>query len=175
MIADNAKVGSSAIARAIVEAYYPDLFNRVIDADATWWHQLAPKTAAPDRPVYVLIRDPVERFRSAMTQYRLADAGATLARLEAGDPLALDQHFAPQSPFARTGLETHTYRYPDELRRFAAATGLRWPLAQINLTRRPKPDLLPAQEERVRRYYAADVTLWDSVLASPILSNDDRN
>lgn len=75
-VAFNANAGSSSLARAIIQAHYPKqehlirtaAFPAGMDASKRQWHWLCPGTRAPDKPVVLLVRDPVERFRSACQQ-----------------------------------------------------------------------------------------------------------
>ena len=176
LLAFNAKCGTSALVREIVRTYYPET-EAIIqgasypdgkNADTTQHHQWLPGRMNPDRPVVQVVRDPVERFRSAMFQVGLSDATAVLDELRDergnvgkgshGVTLSENIHFLPQSRF--TGDITF---FP--LRRIedaAAALGLRTPLLRLNESQR-KPELTADQVDRVRAWYAADVELWDRV------------
>lgn len=78
-VALNAKVGSSTLARAIIRQFCPKndwlistaAFPAGVDETQRQWHRLCPGTCKPSKPVVLLVRDPVERFLSAMQQVGL--------------------------------------------------------------------------------------------------------
>ena len=94
LMALNAKVGTSTFARAIIKKYYPDIdlditsahYPEGENADTKQWQMKVPYRNNPDRPVVCLIREPVDRFCSAMAQIGLDDVDAAITELltEAG-------------------------------------------------------------------------------------------
>ena len=78
-IALNAKVASSSMARAIISQFQPRedwlirtaAFPDGVTADDRQWHWLAKGSLTPANPVVLLVRDPVDRFISAMQQVGL--------------------------------------------------------------------------------------------------------
>lgn len=78
-VALNAKVGSSSMARAIIRQFNArnDWLIRTAAYPAgkgestRLWHWMCPGEKAPTKPVLLLVRDPVERFVSAMQQLGL--------------------------------------------------------------------------------------------------------
>jgi len=173
----NAKCCTTALCREIIRTYYPDLeefiqaasYPEGVTVDTARHHRWVPQRINPDRPVVVLLRDPAERFRSAMAEVGLDDVDAVLAELaaESGDYgrgpagrlLAANVHFLPQTRFE--GDITY-YTEPDEA---AAALGVQVPLPTANESSQ-KPTLTPSQEHAVREWYANDQTLWDSLTSA---------
>ncbi len=97
----------------------------------------------------VVVRNPVERFRSMVAKH-----DETLE-----DQLATPLYEAlPQLPF------TIYFRFEDQLQACASWLGITQTLAQLDPTEpSAKPDLTPEQEARVREIYAADIGLWESL------------
>ena len=97
----------------------------------------------------VIVRNPVERFRSMVAKHDL-----TLnEQLESPmyGPL-------PQLPF------TVYFCFEDQLQECADWLGITVPLPHLDATEPAnKPILTPEQESRVREIYAADIALWESL------------
>jgi len=138
--------GSHSLAAAALTAWYPD-------APPSEGHpaQSLPLVLEwPDCPTGLIVRNPIERFRS-MCAHR--------------PERTLDEHLAepfygplPQGNFVRY------FRFEDELDAAAEWLGLPTPLPQEDATDPAlKPTLTPEQEARVREIYAADLALWESL------------
>lgn len=185
LFALNLKVATSSFTRAIISRYYPDLELRItsahypegLTANNQSWQNIVPYRTTADRPVVCLVRDPVERFRSAMAQMQLTDVDAAITELQteagaygavyntAGNvvrKLVENPHFTAQSLF--TGNPIDRYRFPDQIEAAAAALDLPFPLPSINeMDSGLKPTLTETQVAAVREFYAADVALWESL------------
>jgi hypothetical protein len=175
-VAFNAKVASSTLARAIIAAFYPEQ-EQVLQTgaypegkgpDNVQTHWLCPKEPEPSKPVVLVVREPVARFRSAMAQTNLIDVDAALDALEQDGSVRFPRrernlrqnfHFRHQHALLQGGT---AFRLED-LEAAAAFIGLSLPLPQINEAVRPKPDLTPEQEARVLAYYADDAALYASL------------
>lgn len=78
-VALNAKVGSSSMARAIIEQFYPrqDWLIRTAaypagkSPETEQWHWMCSGSPTPTNPVVLLVRDPVARFVSACQQINI--------------------------------------------------------------------------------------------------------
>ena len=78
-VALNAKVGSSSMARAIIEQFYPrqDWLIRTAaypegkSPETEQWHWMCSGSPTPTKPVVLLVRDPVDRFVSACQQVNI--------------------------------------------------------------------------------------------------------
>jgi hypothetical protein len=163
-IAFNRKVGSSAIALA--------LFNRLPENEKptiafaqdgkeenrAGWQAVAPKIKDP-ATVLLLVRDPIERFRSACAQIRRTDVDYILTAMEGGD--LVNPHFLPQSQLMIN--TTKLYRFPDDLEALATEAGLSWPLPTINESEGTKPILTEEQTTRLHAVYADDIALYESI------------
>jgi hypothetical protein len=175
-VAFNAKAASSTLARAIIAAHHPEQEHLIQTAaypegkgpDVSQVHWLCPKEREPSKPIVLIVREPVARFRAAMAQVGLTDVDAALDALEQDGEiqfprrsrkLRADSHFRNQHELLRGGT---AYRLED-LDEAATFIGLTLPLPTINEASRPKPDLTPEQEARVLAYYAADAALYASL------------
>ena len=179
LMALNAKVGTSTFARAIIKKYYPEIDDEILSAhypegesaDTRQWQMRLPYRINPDKPVVCLIRDPVERFRSAMAQVALNDVDAAINELntESGiygrnntGKLVENVHFVKQSTIK--GSPIYYFRFPDQVDEAAAFLGLDLQLVIINEnTRNDKPEVNETQAEAIRQFYIEDYNLWKSL------------
>lgn len=167
----NAKAGSSSLVREIIRRYYPEHESGLTFDGNVRHHGCVEKLSEPDRPVVVVLRDPVQRFLSAMVQTGLDDVAAVMEELqtdagrvesrEGGGLLSEDVHFLPQSRF--TG--ELKYFPIDRIGEAAAELGVRRPLRLNASDPSRRPAITQAQADAVRDYYAADVDLWQQVTA----------
>jgi hypothetical protein len=173
----NAKCGSSSLCRRIIVTYYPEIESKLqrahypagFDADKIQPHNFVPDTSRPDRPVAMLVREPLDRFLSGVA-YLNIDLEAAIDSLFNGTPTQASRsnrqltihvnrniHFAKQSemPYG----ETHLFRFPDHIQDIAALLGI-GPVPQLNITPKPKPSVTDEQRNAILGYYAADVELY---------------
>ena len=100
--------------------------------------------------VAIIVRNPIERFRSMVAHRPERTLEEHLANPVYG-PL-------PHGNFVRY------FRFENELDAAAEWLGLPTPLPQEDATDPAlKPSLTPEQEARVREIYAADIALWESL------------
>lgn len=78
-VALNAKVASSSIAKAIVHQFYPIGLKIVTIKKDKQYHYLCPGSHIPDKPIVLLIRDPLERFLSACSELKITQEEVGLA------------------------------------------------------------------------------------------------
>lgn len=156
-----------SLAKAIVQKYYPELMAGVNTAlpleqrflDDALWLSLAPQTETPDTPVMLLVRDPIDRFLSAMAMMPHLNVDDTILELRQYGPLAKDPHFARQSDFSASKF----YQFPDQIEQLCNDAGLPCPLPVINEGVNEKPQLSDSQRRALEGYYAADIKLFSSV------------
>jgi hypothetical protein len=172
-LAFNAKAASSLLACALVRRYHPAQRQRLESAlmpagytpdNHPYQHWACPRTHRPDAPVHLLVRDPVERFASAMAQMRRVDGDAVLDELEAGGPLARNSHFHHQIACTGHGQVTYLYRMPEHMDALAEALDIDLAdLPPINAAAGPKPTFTQSQTRRITDYYADDLALYQSI------------
>ena len=190
-IAQIGKVGSSSLARAIIASFPADINPRVPDyealitdpntqypigvtADNNFWQRTVPNTSTPTKPVFMFVREPVQRFLSAMAQCNLIDIDAALAGYTGDTDLvnetgasispASNFHFMPQLQYAQSGQQTKLYQFPGQITQFCSDVGMEI-LPLVNPARNPKPVPTDAQTASIQAAYAADVALYNSISA----------
>lgn len=178
-VAHNPKVASSSISRAIIRDFWPTEEQRIQTAaypagkgpDTIQVHFLCPKEREATKPIVLIVREPIARFRSAMAQMTLTDVEAVLTALETRAEvqmprrlivLADNEHFKLQCELAQPS--ARVFRLED-LDLAATYIGLTLPLPVINEAVREKPTLTSEQEARVLAYYAQDKALYDAIPA----------
>jgi hypothetical protein len=98
----------------------------------------------------VIVRNPIERFRSMCARH----TGKTVE-----DHLVVPQY----GPMQTDGCSTF-FRFEDQLEAAAEWLGLSLPILHLDAAGEGhKPTLTPEQEARVREIYAADIALWESL------------
>jgi len=164
----NFKAASSSLVRAIVTAHYPDVEDNLTNnstypagqsVDTVRWHAQLPKVTEPDGGVVLVVRDPVERFRSACAETNVTDVDAELVKIQTQD--RYNNHFWPTSRLIVDGCKL--YRFDQDLDEAAMALGLSLPLPNIAGTNPPKPDLTDEQLAAVQLIYADDIALYESI------------
>lgn len=189
-VALNTKVGSSTFAQAILQAYYPEMWSKIVNAayppgkgpEDIRWHSRCERELDATKPVVLPVREPVSRFMSACAQSNLGqeDMNAVLDSLESGTILQRtrpinvkeNEHFRFQYLLQQN--ETHLFKFPDHLEELANLVGLEWPLPKVNERGlRREPTLLSSQLLRVEEYYARDIELFNSITKPDTVVNVD--
>jgi hypothetical protein len=109
----------------------------------------------PQQPVACMVRDPIERFRSACARRgKTAAEGLTL--------LGTDVHFWPLKDMGLLAEEVTHFRFPAQIDECATWLGLPTPVPALNAEPdEGKPTLTPQQLAAVKLAYADDIALWD--------------
>jgi len=189
LLAFNAKWCTSSFARAIIKSHHPDVEEYIQtklhlpegrDVETEQHHSLVPKRFNPDRPVALLVREPVSRFKSALSFMHLEnevdkvldaiineDTQTVLNGVgipsNARFPLVANIHLRHQYRLLHDVNEAQLFRMPDQIDECAEWLGLETPLVRINESRFPKPELTEDQIDRVKLYYKKDIELWESI------------
>lgn len=130
-VALNAKVGSSSMARAIIKQFYPEQNKLIRDASYPQgqsehdrlWHWMCKGKYKPDKPVVLLVRDPVDRFISACQQIGIQQKDvdmaidslindSSLVRGFSGDQNSLPPSFLTKRTRRETLLRFHGIKTP---------------------------------------------------------------
>lgn len=180
-VALNPKVGSSSFARAIIQQYYPKIEHLILTASypqnsgplIRQWHWMCPGSKEAIKPVVLMVRDPVERFISAMQQVNLDtnDVNRVLENLLENKPfvkkierdLKDNVHFQFQSNLIHSYLTTYCFKFPDHLETVLEFLDIKVPLLKLNEANNTKPVLTTDQENLVKQYYNKDQLLFDSI------------
>jgi hypothetical protein len=108
-----------------------------------------------------LVRDPVERFRSACARQNVTPE-VGLSRV------TVDVHFWPLQLIGVIHPNVTHFRFPDQIDACAEWLGLETPVPQLNEEADENKPVLTAEEEAaVRAAYAADIALWESLQPQP--------
>ena len=78
-VALNAKVGSSTMARLIIKQFYPKEHQKInyarfpngITENQKQWHWMCPGSPTPDKPIVLMVRNPIDRFLTACQQINI--------------------------------------------------------------------------------------------------------
>lgn len=151
----------------------PESFQKMFKTDyaesKNFWQTVCKRTFKPELPVLLAVREPITRFASTVAYLNLSVEQAINA-LENGNEVVVDKlpmalskntHFLPQSIYNTEG--TKCYKFPEQLEQMCKDAGLDWPLPKINEGKNNKPILTPEQIERVKKFYAEDVKLYESL------------
>lgn len=142
-----------SIAQAVMQTYYP-LFCKEIFT-AVDYLNICPVTDTPANPIYMLVRDPIDRFLSAVAVLNM-DVDIAIAGL--GNGLELNEHFIPQASYQ----VTKSFQYPAQIADFCTAIGVA-SLPTVNETLSPKSSLTIDQANALQAFYAADIALYNNL------------
>lgn len=114
-------------------------------------------TGTLGRSIAVMVRDPVERFRSACArQSKSADEGLLLQDK--------DVHFWSLESMGLLGNDFVHFKFPQNLQECASWLGISNEILQLNSeTESKKPILSSEENQKVCEAYAADIQLWRSL------------
>jgi len=171
------KVGTSTLSRTIIEQEQPDSLDVLLNG--TRWgtgnsfeqgynHRFVKMADAAGKELLFPVRDPVERFRSAVVQLwkggPLADASVD-GLIDAAEAGSNNPHLRPQSWFLGQYSDAASialYRFPTDFDQLALDAGLTLPLPVVNESE-TKPTLTSGQQARVEAIYADDIALFGGI------------
>lgn len=164
------KSGTSSISEAIRKAGLagpPPVFVGASRAGLPGY-QMAGKTVSGDDigEAVILVRDPIERFRSAFAQSEQEtgrSVGEVLDSLET-DVLGDNGHYTPTHWWLLDNGANYLYRFPEHLNSLGKLCGVEWP---TNNVKEPgqKPSLTETERDRVKQIYLKDYLLWEAATA----------
>ena len=181
-VALNAKAGSTSIVKRLIDEFAPEWEQRIRTAHYPTGmgpadmplHSFMPSTKTPEKPVVLMVREPLSRFLSGVAYLQIDvdqainslihnDAIIATGRRGAKRSIILSRniHFLRQSdmPYG----ETHLFRFPEHISELAALLNIE-PVPTLNMTPRPKPQITDEQRNAILDYYASDVVLYNSIL-----------
>jgi hypothetical protein len=175
------KSGCSTISRAVIKAFQTEEELLITTAsypvgknsDNSMWQGFVKREKYPSKPILAMIRNPLERFRSAMAQFHTVDVNAVIDSLINGSKFvsgtvkareinaSINLHFKPQILWV--DVNTKLYKFPEHINEASAEIGFILPLPQINAASYPKPTLTAEQTAVLEGYYAEDIALFNSI------------
>jgi hypothetical protein len=182
------KSGCSTLSRCVIKAFQPTEESLIENADFpegknannSMWQTYVLREKYPSKPILAMIRDPVERFRSAVSQFKTNDVDSIINSLinntafDSGGKrrkqiiASKNRHFMPQILWV--DVNTKLYKFPEHINEAAAEIGFILPLPQINAASYPKPTLTAEQTAVLEEYYAEDIALFESIVSPGIIT-----
>lgn len=156
----NRKVASCAVGRAACFAHHPEIVAKVTipEGAATpvfFWLGCLPLTDTETHPPVALLRDPIERFKSAC-KYGNLTAAQGIKIMQRKD----SSHFQEQNLILVKG--TALYLMERDFDEFISLLGLSSTIEQVNPSSGSMA-LTNEEEELVRDFYAKDIEIYNSV------------
>lgn len=145
------------------------MFRTDFENSKTFWQNVCLRSEKPDKKVLLAVREPVTRFASTCA-YMQKDVEQVLQALETRSKMVLETlecfvyrntHFLPQHIYMEG--DAKAYKFPEHLKQMCHDAGLDYPLKKINEGKYEKPLLTQEQIERVKKVYAEDVKLYESL------------
>jgi hypothetical protein len=182
------KSGCSTISRAVIKAFQTEEELLITtasypvgkNADNSMWQGFVKRERYPSKSILAMIRNPIERFRSAIAQFHAVDVNAVIDSLINGSKFvsgtarareinaSTNAHFKPQILWVDAN--TKLYKFPDHINEAAVEIGFTLPLPQINVASFTKPTLDEQQTAILESYYAEDIVLFNSITSPGIIS-----
>jgi len=182
------KSGCSTISRAVIKAFQTEEELLITSAsypvgknpDNSMWQGFVKREKYPSKPILAMIRNPIERFRSAMAQFHALDVNTVIDSLINGSKFVsgtvrareinarTNAHFKPQILWVDAS--TKLYKFPEHVNEAAVEIGFILPLPQINAAHFTKPTLNEQQTAILEAYYAEDIVLFNSITSPGIIS-----
>ena len=155
--------GAKAIGKAILDQYYPDNIPVVIGAvssNDSVCQDFVPKVESPQSAI-VVVCDPIERFKLALSQVRKTDSiDELLTDIENSGKFSSNRNFIPATAYLVEN--TKLFKFPDHITEIETELGL----SDIHIPSNDNSvDLTPEQLSRVEAIYADDITLFQSIVA----------
>jgi hypothetical protein len=162
------RTASHAISKALLETYWPEKLAKAErfpcpEGTLPPYQIFLPETGKPETKTIVgLLRDPVERFRSACarTNHTAAEGIAAAS--------TTDGHFKPASLIAN-GNNVTWFKFPDHLEEFCAAVGVPVPAVLNESETGTKPTLTAEELEQVTTTYSDDIALFEAATGTVVV------
>lgn len=179
------KVGCSSLARVVIRQFQPKDNTIIINghypeglnAENSKWQSIAQREHWPSKPIVALIRDPIERFKSAMSQMHFSDVDAAIDSLKNGTlmqcfkrktKLMDNGHFKPQIMWVDE--TTKLYKFPDHIQNALNEVGIEGSIPVINQCSFPKPQLTTEQRLELEIIYQEDIALYNAITSPGIVT-----
>lgn len=160
------KNGTNSFCEAQVRHSKPNAYEelKVADNDFTF-RSMVEQTDKPDRPVVLMVRDPIERFISAVSMNNCAISIAEVIKdLQTGGEWSKHPLYQRQSDFmtdARAhGMPVILFSFPRDIKLFCETLGFEYPLPHRNENKGEKAKLAKNIGSFLQEYYSDDITLY---------------
>lgn len=165
----NPKTGCTSILSLIYSKYYDNTIDIAFD-NANHYILRSRFYTVPFKPVILIIRDPIDRFLSAMDQVGLDDVESCLDSLTSHKKIMYqgkmrrvseDAHFRHQ--YSLIFGQTHLFRFLDHYDDILRLLNIESPMVHLNKAKGLKPTLSSSQRLAIINHYAEDMELYDSI------------
>ncbi len=165
-MAVNPKTGLTSILALIYTKYY-DLNHKDYFGNASNYIFLCKHYVVPFKPVILMIRDPIERFMSAMVQVDVSDVDDCVESLIHGKRIEYkgkmrkvkeDPHFGLQHELIFG--ETHLFKFKEHYSDILHLLNIKSPMVHLNKAKNEKPKLNQDHIDALESYYAEDMKLF---------------
>ena len=188
LLAFVAKTASNSFAEAVLKRHYPERYSHInkvrLAADGKFYHNLVPKKWHADRPVIQIFRDPVDRFRSAVSFLHylkacsvqeviddlvnetnvVAKKAKKLDLTQFIAPVYRNIHFRKQDQYIGMAQDIIYFRFNDQLKDAAKLLDVEKELHNNNPSNKTeKPTLTKSQIAQIQDFYAMDMQKWESL------------
>lgn len=177
-VAVNYKVASTSLAYSIIDTYYSDIINLEKAPNTPGiFHQLCPKADLlkdKNKDILLLVRDPVERFKSAILESGKSDIDDVLFNLDGimiSGRSFRDCHFEPQIRLCDVDNNIKLYRYAIDINDMVNDLGL-CDFPHLNKSC-DTVTLSSSQIDKVREIYKEDIKLYNMIQEPGQLLNHD--
>lgn len=174
-VALNPKTGCTSFAKAIIKSFYPDIYNEIKDSFDEYGHGQGyivrcPILQKPDKPVVCLIRNPVDRFCSAVNQTKI-NLEEALDALKNNTTCHFPTFSKPQN--IRTNIhfieqnkwlsgDCHLFKFQDHMNEMAEFIGINHSMPHLNQSNK-KIMLNDDQIDFINSYYKDDVFIFSQI------------
>jgi hypothetical protein len=176
------RTGSTAWARAILNKFYSELKDKEDKINLLQGKKLIPQFIIPSEQlpsiinpqiaeiskdqIVAIIRDPIERFRSAFSRLNCETVDEAIAKIKAAKSFKIvNPHIrSVNDTFGETTKLIKWYAYEKDLAALAIDIGLGEVPAKINVSTEEKPSLSRNQVKALREIYAADIKLHEEIM-----------
>lgn len=175
-IACNAKVGCTTMANAILKQFYPEIIKKIEEDKIKnpdyipRWIGHCQRAIFPEKPVVLLVRNPVERFISALSQFNIQDCSLVIDALHKNEKFPFpnskptfirqDPHFRLQSELLYG--ESHLFKFPDHIHEAMKFVGIDFNPEHLNKAKE-KISLTKDQLDFIQFYYYDDIKLFEQI------------
>jgi len=165
----NPKTGCTSILSLIYKKYYDESVDTTFN-NANHYIFRSRFYTVPFKPVILIIRDPIDRFLSAMGQVGLNDVESCLESLTTDKKILYqgkmrrvseDAHFRHQHGLVFG--KTYLFRFLDHYADALQLLNIKSPMVHLNKAKCPKLSLSSSQRITIMNHYAEDKKLYELI------------
>jgi hypothetical protein len=174
-VAFNPKTGCTSFAKAIILSFYPDIYNQIKDSfDEYKYGQgyivRCPILQNPEKPIVCLVRNPIDRFCSAVNQTKISleeaidslmhDKKCNFPNFSKPQQIRKNIHFIEQNKWLKQ--TCHLFKFPDHIDSMSEFIGIKGQMPHLNQSNK-KIFLTKDQFDFIHFYYYDDIKLFEQI------------